>query len=806
MPAVASIRFTQGANTDAAGNAVVGTVAAVDGPCQVTNGDNTDVTSWQIVLLDAPPASTSYPPSSNPQVLASASTATPSVSFSPDVPGTYRVLLDVVDGAGVRNRDIRCFGVPDARGFIVPPFQRNPDPLPRLLPAIITNITDPSVKNDEQNYGGQARGWAGESTADGQFQTFFTTYKDNATQVVSSTPFAAPASGVDLILVSTTTIGGASVVNLPATARVNQQFEIVDAQDDAASNPVTINLPGGHSFPDASSSAVIDADGAFVRVQRVGATSWVRLNVVAVQALGGSDTHVQYNNAGAFGGNADFIYDGTNVTLGNNLFADGGVDRSTAAALVLGGTNATSVDVTPPVALIERGADPGATANQGKLYTKDDAGVTELFFQASDGTVTQLTPAAAVPLPSSPPDDNEVLRWDTSGPGGLQGSSLLLDDAGNLSELSSLSFVNGANPPASAGTIRLPNAGSIFFRNSADSADLLMVRSNGDDLAVGYPVTITQTGSNAALTVVNSGGVNPQVLRGTNGAVVAKFQMLTSSVILGTESAHDFSIYTTNTPRATFSSTVMEVTVPTLRFSSAVLSPTIRQHDDNTASAVGDMLTVQAQSCGGAGSTGGDLHIRPGGGLANNGELVLQDGDGDYRVLIQDDGDLYLNGGSGAGLILQVQTAEVLRFRTSEARFSTDINFVEGKVNPVFNQRSTATPSAVGNTFQIIAQSCTGAGSTGGDLHFRPGSGLAAGGELVLQDSGGTGRVVVSSGGNVSLVAAAANYQSMSRGVFLGNVTTAPTGNPAAGGFLYAEAGALRWRGSAGTVSVIAPA
>lgn len=36
-------------------------------------------------------------------------------------------------------------------------------------------------------------------------------------------------------------------------------------------------------------------------------------------------------------------------------------------------------------------ADPGATANVGKLYTKDVAGVTELFFQRDDASVVQLT-------------------------------------------------------------------------------------------------------------------------------------------------------------------------------------------------------------------------------------------------------------------------------------------------------------------------------------------------------------------------------------------------------------------------------
>ncbi len=39
----------------------------------------------------------------------------------------------------------------------------------------------------------------------------------------------------------------------------------------------------------------------------------------------------------------------------------------------------------------ERSGDPTNIANTGIVYTKDDAGVTELFYEASDGTVTQLT-------------------------------------------------------------------------------------------------------------------------------------------------------------------------------------------------------------------------------------------------------------------------------------------------------------------------------------------------------------------------------------------------------------------------------
>lgn len=39
----------------------------------------------------------------------------------------------------------------------------------------------------------------------------------------------------------------------------------------------------------------------------------------------------------------------------------------------------------------ERVGDPGGIANSGAIYTKDVAGVTQLFFQRSDGTVAQLS-------------------------------------------------------------------------------------------------------------------------------------------------------------------------------------------------------------------------------------------------------------------------------------------------------------------------------------------------------------------------------------------------------------------------------
>lgn len=60
---------------------------------------------------------------------------------------------------------------------------------------------------------------------------------------------------------------------------------------------------------------------------------------------------------------------------------------------------------------------------------------------------------------------------------------------------------------------------------------------------------------------------------------------------------------------------------------------------------------------------------------------------------------------------------------------------------------------------------------------------------------------------NIALLTTAApNWQTMDRGIFIGNTSTAPTGNPSNGGFLWVEAGALKYRGSGGTVTTIANA
>lgn len=137
----ALIRFTQGANTAAAGVALVGALTTT---VVASNGDNSGIVRWTYQLVDVPPGSAVS------KAVQSGATAT--FSFAPDVRGSYRLMLITERSNGAIDVDIRVFSVPLANGRIVPPYQGNPRPRP---------LAGAGAKPDEMNFGGQERGYAG---------------------------------------------------------------------------------------------------------------------------------------------------------------------------------------------------------------------------------------------------------------------------------------------------------------------------------------------------------------------------------------------------------------------------------------------------------------------------------------------------------------------------------------------------------------------------------------------------------------------------------------------------------------------
>ena len=159
MAAVALLKFEQGVNVGASGQALKGVVGEL---VSVRNSVNTSVASWQIDLVAVDSASAVVP---GEPFAFNNNSATPLAPFTPDVPGSYRFVLKVW---GVPNRagsptsiDIRVFAVPEASGLVAPPAQLWPLPLPDPRSG------EAAAKPNEMNFGGQDRGWCGDGQNDG---------------------------------------------------------------------------------------------------------------------------------------------------------------------------------------------------------------------------------------------------------------------------------------------------------------------------------------------------------------------------------------------------------------------------------------------------------------------------------------------------------------------------------------------------------------------------------------------------------------------------------------------------------------
>ncbi len=71
---------------------------------------------------------------------------------------------------------------------------------------------------------------------------------------------------------------------------------------------------------------------------------------------------------------------------------------------------------------------------------------------------------------------------------------------------------------------------------------------------------------------------------------------------------------------------------------------------------------------------------------------------------------------------------------------------------------------------------------------------------------GNTTGVTAINGSNISLLSSTGSFGSGSAVIFIANASVVPTTNPVNGGILYVEGGALKYRGSSGTITPIAPA
>jgi len=288
MAAVALIVFDQG-GPGPAGQAFEGTVAG--GLVTITNDDDTDVNSYEFTMLDVPPGS------AVPTGSMTSGAPPSSATFTPDVPGSYRVQLEVT-GTSTSGTDIRCFGIRNARGIIIPPYQRNPNPLPLLGTGIA------GAKPDEQNYGGQARGWAGDRSS-GQLEQFFQTYDDLPYKYISTPGFiASPGVEEPFYVVNMTAIGADTTFSIPSTGWRDYQRIRIHAYGNSA---YTLTINPATNPIDGLATLEMRAPNT-LNIVRIAGTGWMMMGaktdvyerslvagvetvqVIGFQAIGGSAT------------------------------------------------------------------------------------------------------------------------------------------------------------------------------------------------------------------------------------------------------------------------------------------------------------------------------------------------------------------------------------------------------------------------------------------------------------------------------------------------------------------------------------
>ena len=350
--------------------------------------------------------------------------------------------------------------------------------------------------------------------------------------------------------------------------------------------------------------------------------------------------------------------------------------------------------------------------------------------------------------------DNQMVRWD--GSTNLQGSGITIDDSDNMSGVLSV-----AGAAASTLTLNGPTGVDLQVASTSVLTALAASVQITEDLVhsgdanweirrlastVGAGSLTTIIGQDALAASAANGGnlyLFPGLAdgAGTHGDISLRSAIDEPHVTVNDDVTIASDTQTVFQESATFalgvSSTELDIGMPLLSFRSTVVSPLIRQDDDNTASVTADALTIQGQRATGATSTGGNVVILPGTGTSTDGELLLQDADANTRVRITSLGDVIVP------FAAQVQLGSVGWHVFSTAAYATAtaaIRFTGAVASPLFYQDDDASGTA-GDTLTVRAQNVTTTAGTitAGQLSLIGGSatgsgtGSRAGGAVLIQ-------------------------------------------------------------------------
>jgi len=553
--------------------------------------------------------------------------------------------------------------------------------------------------------------------------------------------------------------------------------------------------------------------------------------VISVTDEGGVLVTVNYQNStGGGGGTGDVVgpasstdnaiarYDGTT----GKLIQDSGITIADGATGTLAGSNSGDVTL---------GASVTDIFNlTGQVLSADDQGADRLvFWDESENKLTALTAGSGLSIsgttitatatgdvvgPSSS-TDNTLVRFDSTTGKLIQNGQITESDTGDLAAINSLAF--DTTPSGS-----LTTQGQMMWNSGEETLDIQLngfalhvgeqvvyhVRnSTGSTIAKGVPVMYAgTTGNSGRLLIEPWDGVGPANLfmgllaetltNGSEGFVIAfgKLQGIQTNGANYGQTWTDGEIIYAGLTSGSLTDVVPSAPNPIIEVLAVV-----HAHASNGTVFIRPNYTT-GDVFGPSSATDGNIAIFDGatGKVIANGPAISTGGNG-----AADDGKLAAfdaSGGLNAAVFTSLGVSSSVVLDENGFRYTDTSNGSFSWLNQSLRIYNTFTSTT---NYELASISW---GSNILNIGTEKGSGGGTARAMRLVTDATARAVFEATTFNTTLLASAGSYGSGSGVLFLGNATTAPTTNPTGGGILYVEAGALKFRGSSGTVTTIANA
>ena len=260
----------------------------------------------------------------------------------------------------------------------------------------------------------------------------------------------------------------------------------------------TGGISGSHTKLTDGTSAFIGGNNVIVTTGSNGAiTISAEMNAAALVA--GADTQLQFNDGGAFGGDAGLTYNKTTdtLTVAGDVAVNGGDLTSSAATFNLVNSGVTTLNLGGAATAVEIGAATGTTSVNNALTVDGKA----TFNQGISGSLTKLADGSSYLVAGN----------NVSIVTGSNGSVTISTQA----DLTSITAGNGLTGGGSAGDVTLTvddskvamTSGSTFTGavkfNAGLSGSLTKLTDGSSYLVAGSNIVVT-TGSNGSITIAGT--------------------------------------------------------------------------------------------------------------------------------------------------------------------------------------------------------------------------------------------------------------------------------------------------------------